>query len=380
MNDCLEAGPSLNPLLFDILLRFREQRVAIVADIERAFLNIEVHKKDRDSLRFLWVDDVLRNNLNLVVYRFCRVVFGVNSSPFLLNATLRHHISKYAIHDKNFADKLLRSFYVDDLATGEASTEDAYLLYTKAKERMNEGGFKLRKWRTNDSKLRAQIEEKVADLENDTSEAEEQTYAKEILGCQTGGQFGEVLGLECDCVRDLIRFGFDHLTEKAQNLEPTKRNVLSLLACIFDPLGLLSPTVAKAKILFQDICFSGLDWDDVLTRSLKERLEKWLKDFSEAKCVTVERYASVPNDCLEQLNGAKYWLHGFGDASKRAYCAVLYLVTVVNNNAYVKLVASKTRVSPIKELSIPRLELMAARILAQLMEAVRQALEPEYKF
>ena len=380
LNDCLEAGPSLNPLLFDILLRFREQRVAIVADIEKAFLNIEVHEKDRDSLRFLWVDDVLRNNLNLVVYRFCRVVFGVNSSPFLLNATLRYHISKYAIHDKNFADKLLRSFYVDDLATGESSTEDAYLLYTKAKERMSEGGFKLRKWRTNDSKLRAQIQEKATDLEKNTAEAEEQTYAKEMLACQTGGQLGKVLGLEWDCVRDVIRFEFDHLTEKAQNLEPTKRNVLSLLACIFDPLGLLSPTVAKAKILFQDICISGLDWDDVLKRSLKERWEKWLKDFSEAKYVTVERYASVPNDCLEQFNGAKYWLHGFGDASKRAYCAVIYLVTIVNDNAFVKLVASKTRVSPIKELSIPRLELMAARILAQLMDAVRQALEPEYKF
>ena len=380
LNDCLEAGPSLNPLLFDILLRFREQRVAIVADIEKAFLNIEVHEKDRDSLRFLWVDNVLRNNLNLVVYRFCRVVFGVNSSPFLLNATLRHHISKYAIHDRNFADKLLRSFYVDDLATGEASTEAAYLLYTKAKERMNEGGFKLRKWRTNDSKLRAQIQESTTDLENKISEAEEQTYAKEMLACQTGGQFGKVLGLEWDCVRDLIRFEFDHLTEKAQNLEPTKRNVLSLLACIFDPLGLLSPTVAKAKILFQDICISGLDWDDVLTKSLKERWEKWLKDFSAAECVTVERYVCEPSDCLKESNETKFWLHGFGDASKRAYCAVVYLVTMRNNSVYVKLVASKTRVSPIKELSIPRLELMAARILAQLMNAVRQALESEYKF
>ena len=75
LNDCLKAGPSLNPHLFDILLRFREKRVAIVANIEKAFLNIEVHEKDRDSLRFLWVDVVLRNNLSLLVYRFCRVVY-----------------------------------------------------------------------------------------------------------------------------------------------------------------------------------------------------------------------------------------------------------------------------------------------------------------
>ena len=282
-----------------------------------------MHEKDRDSLRFLWVDDVLRNNLTLVVYRFCRVVFSVNS-PFLLNAILRDHISKFAIHDKHFADILLRSFYVDDLATGEASIEAVYLLYTKAKERMNEGGFKLRKWRTNDRELRAQIQKDATDLENTTSGAEEQTYAKEMLACQTGGQFNKVLGLGWDCVRDLIRFEFDHLIEKVQTLEPTKRNVLSLLACIFDPMGLLSLTVAKAKILFQDICINGLDWDDILTKALKERWEKWLKDFCEVRCVTVERYASVSNDCL----------HGFGDASKRAYCAVVYLVTIVCDKAY----------------------------------------------
>ena len=91
----------------------------------------------------------------------------------------------------------------------------------------------------------------------------------------------------------------------------------------------MSPTVAKAKILFQDIRISCLDWYDILTKILKERWGKWLKDFFEAGCVTVERYASVSNDCLEhELNGTKYWLHGFGDPSKRAYCAVVYLVTI----------------------------------------------------
>ena len=96
---------------------------------------------------------------------------------------------------------------------------------------MNEGGFRLRKWRTNDSELRAQIQENASDLDNNTTEAKEQTYAKEMLACPDwrrvwqGFRIG--MGLR---VRDLIRFKFDHLSEKAQNLEPTKRNVLSLLA------------------------------------------------------------------------------------------------------------------------------------------------------
>ncbi|XP_046862618.1 uncharacterized protein LOC124456128 [Xenia sp. Carnegie-2017] len=324
LNDCLHIGPSLNPLLFDILLRFREQRIALIADIEKAFLNIEVHERDRDSLR-----------------------------------------------------KTAKSFYVDDLASGESSTERAYQLYRKANERMNEGGFKLRKWRTNDSALRSQIEEDVRDVES--SCVDEQTYAKTTLA-QVQGQFGKVLGLEWDSVGDVIIFDFENLSAKAENTEPTKRNVLSLLACIFDPLGLLSPTIVKAKILFQDICYSGVDWDDTLPKSVKEKWEKWLRDLKEVKSVSIGRYSSGVTDTSGSESKQRYFLHGFGDASKRAYCAVVYLVVLNGNDVRVKLIASKTRVAPMKELSIPRLELMAARILAHLMSAVRKALESEYNF
>ena len=88
---CLHVGPSLNPLLFDILVRFRQKRIVLIAGIEKAFLNIEVDKVDRDCLRFLWLKNVQNANSEIKVYRFCHVVFGFNSSPFLLNATLRYH-------------------------------------------------------------------------------------------------------------------------------------------------------------------------------------------------------------------------------------------------------------------------------------------------
>ena len=112
LNDCLHVGPSLNPLLFDILVRFREKRVALVGDIEKAFLNIEVAERDRDCLRFLWCEDVHKPDSKIVVYRFCRVVFGLNASPFLLNATLRYHISKYKLKMKtpNSQGRCLKGF------------------------------------------------------------------------------------------------------------------------------------------------------------------------------------------------------------------------------------------------------------------------------
>ena len=86
LNDCLHVGPPFTPLLYDILLRFRENRIGIVA--EEPFLNIVVDRKDRDCLRFLWVVDSFDDNSPIVIFRFCHIVFGVNCLPFLFNGTL----------------------------------------------------------------------------------------------------------------------------------------------------------------------------------------------------------------------------------------------------------------------------------------------------
>ena len=89
----------------------------------------------------------------MVEYRFCRAVFGLKASPFLLNATLRHHISKFKDEDTEFVRKMTESFYVDDLVTGGK----AFALYKGSKDRLARGGFKLRKWMTNDEVLRGLI-------------------------------------------------------------------------------------------------------------------------------------------------------------------------------------------------------------------------------
>ena len=153
LNNCLHVGPPLTPLLFDILLRFREFKVPMVAAIEKAFLNVEIDQADRDVLRFLWVKDVHNENSPIEVYRFNRVVFGVNSSPFLLNGVLRHHISKCQELDPEFATKLASNFYVDDLVFGASNVDDARNLHLKAIERMKEGGFNLRNWKSSNVEL-----------------------------------------------------------------------------------------------------------------------------------------------------------------------------------------------------------------------------------
>ena len=97
MNDVLYPGPSLISGIINILNRFRWHNIGLTSDIEKAFLNIEIAEEHHDVLRMLWIDDIFTDNL--LVKRFQRVVFGLKPSPFLLNRTVKHHISKYELED-----------------------------------------------------------------------------------------------------------------------------------------------------------------------------------------------------------------------------------------------------------------------------------------
>ena len=376
LNDCLHVGPSLSPLIFDILLRFRGLKVALVGDIEKAFLNIEVDPADRNCLRFLWLDDLTKEDPEIIVLVFNRVCFGVNSSPYLLNAVLRHHLSTFENVDPVFVKKLSQSFYVDDLVTGAPNIEEACTLYVNAKERLKKGGFQLRKWKTNDETVREMIcqNEKAQHCEKNEKE-EELTYAKETLqNSEVLGGKTKVLGIIWDNDKDNLEFDLTKLGKNVESQRPSKRGILSTLAMLFDPLGLISPTGICVKIIFQELCVEKLDWDDPLPEEKVARWEAWLRDLDNVKTI------SIPRCVFSQTDGniLSYELHGFGDASQKAYCAVVYLVYRTNEGISTKLMCSKSRVAPLKNLSIPRLELLSARILAVLMSNVIKALESQF--
>ena len=158
LNDCVYTGPPFAENIFDVLLRFRVNQVALTGDVEKAFLMVRMIEEDRDVLRFLWVDDIDKFSPEIVVLRFTRVVFGVSSSPFLLNATIKHHIEQYKEADPEFVETFLRSIYVDDLSSGASEVDAAYELYLKSKLRLAEGGFNLRKFASNCPELTSRIQ------------------------------------------------------------------------------------------------------------------------------------------------------------------------------------------------------------------------------
>ena len=176
INELLESGPCLLPLFYDIILGFRLGAIAITADIKQAFLQISVAKEHQNFPRFLWFDDIFDIGPSIIVNRFTRVIFGLNSSPFLLNGTLKVHFSKL-LHQqryKNFMlEKLLRDLYVD-LASSFNEEKLAFRYYETSNDILSIGGFELRKWNANCERLQHFIN-------NDMKEAIDENCIKKIL-------------------------------------------------------------------------------------------------------------------------------------------------------------------------------------------------------
>ena len=149
----------------------------------KAFLIISVVEEDKDVLRFLWIDDISKAQ-EVLTLRFKRVMFGVSSSPFLLNTTIRHHIEQYKDIDPQFVEKFFRSIYVDDVMYGSGNVEKAYQLYLSSKIGLAERGFNLRKFVTNSFKLRKRIRENECFTEDKTIKTmiteEDESYTKNM--------------------------------------------------------------------------------------------------------------------------------------------------------------------------------------------------------
>ena len=375
LNNCLYTGPKFDQKILDILLRFRTYKVALIADIEKAFLMVSMSESDRDVLRFLWYDDVAKEQPEVRVFRFTRVVFGVSSSPFLLNATISHHLNEFASSEPQLVRTLLRSTYVDDIVTGAKDEDDAYELYVKSKKMLKSGGFNLRKFVTSSSRLQERINNTEGTVGASSTLNSETTYAKETLGVSQRPLQGEhkVLGVRWNVTADCLAFDVLTIATAAKDLVPTKRNIVSVVGKFYDPLGVLSPIVIQFKILFQQLCESKIEWDQPLSGEL---LLKWKSLIS---MLQGGPQISLPRCFLDGVSEEveSYTLHGFCDASKKAYAAVVYLVTKTSAGSHVNFLASKTRVSPIAGQTIPRLELLSALLLARLIVSISSSLEPE---
>lgn len=356
LNDALSTGPNLNPDLLQLILNFRCHVIALTADIEKAFVQIGIKPDDRDALRFLWyanppTDDA--KDPDIVGWRMTRVPFGATCSPFMLAATIKHHLSTVAGDLCDTVRVLEGCLYVDDLITGADTLERATKFYQEAQHILSSAGMKLRKWSSNSEIMQQKFHRDGVGNPSSDTEASASPVTR-------------VLGLEWNRSNDALKFCLGTTLELLTINRNTKRFILQVSARIFDPLGLLGPVTIIVKMLFQKLWTLGLDWDAPLPRDLSDSWSQWVEALHHLEEI------SIPRRYVCHAEGNE--LHIFTDASPQAYGAVAYLRSQRDGETTVTLVMAKSRVAPLKALSLPRLELLGVLLGARICDYLKRVL------
>ena len=348
-----------NPLV-GVLIRFREEPVAIVADIESMFHQTGVDPKDCDVLRFLWWENGDLQE-EATEYRMVRHVFGATSSPSIANLCLKKAASANREEfDQETVRTIERNMYVDDLMKSTRSTESAIVLVGQLIKLMKNSGFRLTKWLSNDRGVISGIPE---------SERPLSVVSLEIDDLPTETTLGLVWNVEND---EFVWKAWSKMLTVASKRPMTRRGVLSVVCSLFDPLGFVAPYVMKRKLLLQELCRQKLEWDEILGQREKEQWERWLADLSRLQEIRIERCIK-PKDFGEVKETQ---LHLFSDGSRVGYGAAAYVRVVdVDDNIHVAFVIGRARVAPISEITIPCLELTAAVVPVKLSMMIQEEVE-----
>ncbi|CAK1597853.1 unnamed protein product [Parnassius mnemosyne] len=350
LNDNLMVGPTLQAELRHTVMRWRTHPICIGADIIKMYRQVLVNRDDTMFQRVLWRDSPEKE---IEEFELVTVTFGTSSAPFLAVRSL-HQVAYDEGKDHPLATKIiLNDFYMDDLMTGAESVDEGYKIHTEIKNILAKGGFQLQKWISNSEELLSKIRVSKRD------KAEEVKIKIDNIT--------KILGLTWDPCADV----FQYSVELPLPTEPvSKRKIISDISRLFDPLGWLSPTIILAKILIQKLWLAGIGWDEEAPSILLKEWNTYRKDLASLVNVKIPRWVNTKS------SNVKTELHGFSDASKMAYAAVVYVRVIdAEGNIQVALVTSKTKVSPIKQVSIPRLELCGAVLLAKLMVDVAKTLD-----
>ncbi|XP_049308683.1 uncharacterized protein LOC125777638 [Bactrocera dorsalis] len=341
LNNALMAGPTIQPKLADTLLRFRANPVALTGDICKMYRCIRVTTPDNYLQCILWRDDPKDD---IKIFKLDTVTYGTKSAPFLAIRTMHQLAVDEAVLYPIGSKIIQRDFYVDDLITGAHTVEEVKEIMKQTSDLLGKGNFKIRKWCSNKPEVLSNVPD---------------TDKEKLIKFDDGSVLTKTLGLQWNPDADIFIFSF---TSRQNNTKITKRSVLSVIAQLYDPLGLIGPVVCKAKIFLQRLWVEKIDWDESLPMTYQTAWLQLYDEFSSIGNMTFPRYVGFPNSSLE--------LHAFCDASLLAYGICIYVVSRLGGHAYSTLLCSKSRVAPLKTVTVPKLELCAAALLAQVIQSI----------
>lgn len=347
LNDILRIGPVIQQDLMAIVMRFRTYSWVLVADIIKMYRQVLVHSSQTPLQRILWRDDPTSD---VQTYELATVTYGTSSASFLVTRCLKHLAEQHSAEYPLGATRVSRDFYVDDFLTGADTIQEAAAIRDQAIQLLKKGQFELSKWASNCP----QLLDSIIDKHNGPINIDD-------------GVGTHILGIQWNQISDTFHFPYEpgegHTTT-------SKRTILSDISKLFDPLGLLGPTIVIAKLILQDLWRSSVQWDESVTQTIHSRWSTFKSQLVELNQLSIQRCVK-PGASRQQIQ-----IHGFCDASQNAYGACVYIRTETSPNEYlVALLCSKSRVAPMKATSLPRLELSAALLLAQLIGKIKTSID-----
>ncbi|XP_044586043.1 uncharacterized protein LOC123266074 [Cotesia glomerata] len=348
LNDIMHTGPKLQVNIFDVLITSRKHRFIFITDVTKMYRQIQVHEDDQDLQQILWFDE----QGNIIPFRLTTVTYGTKSAPYLAVRALLQLVEDEGHRFPLAITPLTKGRYVDDISGGADDFASLQAVADDTESLCTAGGFPLAKWASNHRRLR-QLDRAEAITQYKIEDPEVST---------------KILGMYWSSHRD--QFSFKHLP--SCTTQPcTKRAILSEIAQIFDPLGFLSPIIIQAKMFMQELWLVKLGWDTPLSADLRHKWISFKKELNMINVIKIPRWIhSSTTSTLE--------IHGFSDASQLAMAAVVFIKVLPadhSQEAKVTLLCSKTKVAPLKQLTIPRLELTAAHMLAKLVKHCQTTLE-----
>lgn len=348
LNDVLHSGAKLQVDNPDVLIWLRTHRFVFGTDIVKMFRQIKVHHDDWDLQRILWYDD----DQNIIPYQLTTVTYGLNCAPWLSLRVLQQLVEDEGHRFPLAKASLSKGRYVDDIYGGADSEDELKDTIKDVMGLCMAGGFPLQKWSSNSLRV-------LKDLGLSNDSASSVSFAEETV---------RVLGLSWNPSQDQFRFR----SKVFNSTQITKRSVLSEIAQIYDPLGFVAPVVVRAKMLIQELWQIKVGWDDSLPQAYLDRWRDFRQELAQLDILIIPRWLRLTS------RNCKVQLHGFSDASTLAMGAVVYLrVESPGCETSISLVCAKTKVAPLKRMTIPRLELSAALLLSELMVYVQRMLEVE---
>lgn len=346
LNEVQIVGEKLQRDLLETIMRFRRHPIAVSADIKMMYRQIKIIPEHWNLQRIFWREKATDP---LKEYHITRVIYGMASAPHCSVRAMIEGANSFADQFPVAVKAIKNDFYVDDCFTGANNENDAIELATQMKFILEQFGFPLCKWKSNCPNLVLNLEgncESAINLHDNTESS--------------------VLGLKWLINSDEFAYSVQN-TDTGDRL--TKRLVLSKIAQLYDPNGFVAPFISSAKIFMQTLWKHKLDWDDKLPDNLASEWKVVWAHIEYIQQIRIPRY-------LGFYKHSNIQVHGFSDASTKAYGAVIYVRYIdEKNNVHINLISAKSKIAPIKIVSIPRLELAAAELLSSLFTLVVRAME-----